>query len=576
MSRRIASFDPVKAIAQRDNAAIETLSRVECDLTSSSWRTRPLLEKIRRKLFSQDLKVYELGRSSRDSHGSEVIDFHAEIGASVWDYISKCRLETAARLVRDSDLRIGDISWLVGYSERTVFTHAFRRFTSMAPAEFRGRWHLVLVKVGKPEDELHSLRLLEELRKGTLEPLGAERILSFLEALDTLDTPNGEPEAARALAAARAQPSKQITDAGMAAWCWELIHELSLEEKRDWVRHVIRVNSPAFFSFLGKRSLDESHRNPRLALEFAELALEHIQLNTAAIGAARRTLQALALAWRANALRALGDVAEANRNFTQAWVDWKAGGEDECAEGEICSLEAVLRRSQRRFDEALQLLGRAISVAQDNGCDRLLAVAVLQRVSVIGYTGTPGATIGDIKLALRKLAALDEPYLTLVAYNHLVTSCALAGKPHEALAVLPRAQALCEVLEEPVVRHQLQWSEGLARKELGELELSEALFQEARAGLIELDSMDNAALVSMDLAILSFHQGRTSEVSRFASEAIPVFEALRLPAEEWAAVELLREAIAGNEVPLEVLEAARAVLNSIGRDLSAGFPITRW
>jgi AraC-like DNA-binding protein len=49
------------------------------------------------------------------------------------------RADLAQRHLRDSDLSISQIAWLLGYQEVSAFTHAFKRWTGMTPREMRAR-----------------------------------------------------------------------------------------------------------------------------------------------------------------------------------------------------------------------------------------------------------------------------------------------------------------------------------------------------------------------------------------------------------------------------------------------------
>jgi AraC-like DNA-binding protein len=47
------------------------------------------------------------------------------------------RAALARRYLRDRELPISEITWLLGYREVGSFTHAFRRWTGMSPSQFR-------------------------------------------------------------------------------------------------------------------------------------------------------------------------------------------------------------------------------------------------------------------------------------------------------------------------------------------------------------------------------------------------------------------------------------------------------
>ncbi len=58
-------------------------------------------------------------------------------GRSFQQVLDECRLELARNYLTDPQLSITDISGLLGYTEHSAFTRAFRRWTGTTPAEFR-------------------------------------------------------------------------------------------------------------------------------------------------------------------------------------------------------------------------------------------------------------------------------------------------------------------------------------------------------------------------------------------------------------------------------------------------------
>jgi AraC-like DNA-binding protein len=63
----------------------------------------------------------------------------SSIGVSYQELLDVVRRERAEKCVADSSLSIGEIAYLVGYSEPAAFHRAFRRWTGSTPHEFRQR-----------------------------------------------------------------------------------------------------------------------------------------------------------------------------------------------------------------------------------------------------------------------------------------------------------------------------------------------------------------------------------------------------------------------------------------------------
>ena len=52
-------------------------------------------------------------------------------------YLEKRRMEIAKRLLRETDISIGDVAERVGYSDQTYFTVCFRKNMKMTPMQYR-------------------------------------------------------------------------------------------------------------------------------------------------------------------------------------------------------------------------------------------------------------------------------------------------------------------------------------------------------------------------------------------------------------------------------------------------------
>ena len=51
--------------------------------------------------------------------------------------MKKCRMETAMKLLRETDRQIADIASAVGYESQGKFTRAFKEESGMTPREYR-------------------------------------------------------------------------------------------------------------------------------------------------------------------------------------------------------------------------------------------------------------------------------------------------------------------------------------------------------------------------------------------------------------------------------------------------------
>ncbi|MCP5068829.1 MAG: helix-turn-helix transcriptional regulator, partial [bacterium] len=60
-----------------------------------------------------------------------------ERGTLYRDLVARVRFQLARRYLEETSTELGEIALLLGYSERSAFDHAFRRWTGQTPRGFR-------------------------------------------------------------------------------------------------------------------------------------------------------------------------------------------------------------------------------------------------------------------------------------------------------------------------------------------------------------------------------------------------------------------------------------------------------
>ena len=63
--------------------------------------------------------------------------FHAYAGVSPSRYLTAYRMEQARKLLRDSNLSVGEIAERVGYPDPFHFSKTFRNTVGVSPSQFR-------------------------------------------------------------------------------------------------------------------------------------------------------------------------------------------------------------------------------------------------------------------------------------------------------------------------------------------------------------------------------------------------------------------------------------------------------
>ena len=63
--------------------------------------------------------------------------FKQEYGLGIHEYVQKVRMEKAKELLDDTQLKIQEISEMLGFKDKNYFSKAFRNYYSISPSEYR-------------------------------------------------------------------------------------------------------------------------------------------------------------------------------------------------------------------------------------------------------------------------------------------------------------------------------------------------------------------------------------------------------------------------------------------------------
>lgn len=128
-------FDVERILKQAVKPTLDILRRLEKRLSRSC---RSIMAEIRAHLIEPDYTVGKLLKHVGAGVSNWPLSaFKAAVGISPWRLIQEGRLETAARLLRNTEWPVGDIVIFVGYVDMTSFARLFRRWCDMSPSHFR-------------------------------------------------------------------------------------------------------------------------------------------------------------------------------------------------------------------------------------------------------------------------------------------------------------------------------------------------------------------------------------------------------------------------------------------------------
>ena len=115
----------------RISADSPTTTQASCNAVSNAVR-------IIDARFAEPLRIEAIARAQFLSPDRFTRLFAESMGRTPRDYLRHVRMEQAKRLLRDTDLPIGDIGVRVGFVDASHFTRAFRQETGRSPKSFRG------------------------------------------------------------------------------------------------------------------------------------------------------------------------------------------------------------------------------------------------------------------------------------------------------------------------------------------------------------------------------------------------------------------------------------------------------
>jgi tetratricopeptide (TPR) repeat protein len=318
--------------------------------------------------------------------------------------------------------------------------------------------------------------------------------------------------------------------------------DLSLRHWRAWALAVE----------IGEASVAAAADDAGRALELAELACSIAERVEEEPGFCLR-LQGHCLGRRANAWRVANEYDRAEEHFVHAWELWRAGSDADpplLPEWQMLSLEASLRRDQQRYPEALDLLDRAM--AAPDGDRTAEGRILLKRAQVYEQRGDAQQALAALAEAAPVIEGCGDPRLAFL--HRFKTALNLVHREHfaEAAELWPRVVELADAQGNKLERLRVRWVEGRQRAGMGERLEAMAIFVEVQREFTRLRLPYDAALVSLELAVLWLEGGRTAEVRELALEMAWIFKAKGIAREALAALRLFCDAAERDAATLEL------------------------
>ena len=336
---------------------------------------------------------------------------------------------------------------------------------------------------------------------------------------------------------------------------WDQVAGLPLNRRRQ----AIQLSPKASRNWgLAERICEASVRaaasDPQEALALADLALL-IAERVEGSEDWRRRVQGFAWAHMANARRVANDLSGADEAFARAWDLWRADAASDphlLPEWRMLDLEASLRRAERRFAEALELLDRAFRAAIASHHPIALGRILLNKEHVCSQMGDLEGALAALREAAPFVDASGNPRLLFALRFNMADNLCQLDRHAEAADLLPVVRELAERLGNELDLVRVVWL--TARVATGRGLWEEAIdgLEQVRRDFTARGLPYDAALSSLDLAVLYLKEGRTGEVKALAREMAPIFQAQGIAREALASLTLFRDAAQQDTATVEL------------------------
>jgi tetratricopeptide (TPR) repeat protein len=385
-------------------------------------------------------------------------------------------------------------------------------------------------------------------------------------------------EAGKAVADATRSVFSLITAEGralaarqQARLLWEQLKRQSPAQRRALVEERPELRSWALCELLCAESVKAAADDADRAVELAELALRVAEL---APGEQTWRWRTQGFAWThlGNARRVKGDLPRSDEAFVHSrklWEDGAPGDPGLLDQSLLPGLEASLRIEQRRFPEASALLDRALAV--DNGA--LRKHFLISKARLLEWTGDYSGAIEILGQATFLLSGDDDLRVRwLLRFNTAVNLCHL-GRESEAEGMLPEIWKLTSQLGNGLDSVRVLWLEGRIAMELGRQEEALEALARVRAEFVSRGITYDAALVTLEIAVLYLTQERVVEVKLLARQMAPVFQAQGVHQEAMAALKLFCHAAEREALTLDLARRLVAYLYRAKHDHGLRFEV---
>lgn len=323
-----------------------------------------------------------------------------------------------------------------------------------------------------------------------------------------------------------------------AARFWSRLEPRPVNERRAVIEEAPNPHTWALTELLCAKSIEAAPNSPAEALELADLAMLAAEHCAGDALLCKRT-QGYAWFHVANARRAANGLPRSAAALETALKLWEAGAPGDPGlfdEAVVLALEANIRKSQRRFPEALKRIQDAL--AADLG--PLRGKLLLTKAQILRALGDIEASTEVLRETIPCIDEDRDPRTALGVRCQFLLNLCLQNRAAEAALHLPGVETLAAQLGQEVDLVRVSALAGLIAAGIGKAGQAEEAFELARRRFASFQPplVFDYALVSLDLGLLLLEQRRLAEARILADQMKWIFSTQGMQREALAALKL--------------------------------------
>ena len=195
---------------------------------------------------------------------------------------------------------------------------------------------------------------------------------------------------------------------------------------------------------LRAQSKEKWFSDPAAGIDLAELAVEVAEHLDPARYGSHLVVDAQALSWAylGNGFRIVCDLWRAEKAMHRAWCLQLQDDGDSYSKAELFNLTSSLLNVQGRYDEAIRLTDKAISLYREVDDRHFEGATLIHKGLHLSEQGFYQEAILQFRMGLNQVNPEREPRLLLAGTNNLIGILSLVGRPEHAWKLLKESEPL--------------------------------------------------------------------------------------------------------------------------------------